>query len=191
MQSQLQQAAVEQPADRARYKEFFRQLRSTERASASEAYAFALASLPSLPWMTRWKAMLELADLCKRDNNVKEARHWHEAAVVLRPAEAQVWLDYAKMEEEVGEAARCGAILHAGLRHCGNNEVLLTRAVKHEERVGNLQEARRLLARLRSVGLTGERAWRTVLEGALMEARAGNQGTARNAFKFLMKHVPW
>jgi tetratricopeptide (TPR) repeat protein len=49
--------------------------------------------------------------------------------------------------------------------------------------------ARSLLARLRGVPV--ERAWRPILEGALLEARAGNDQVARKVFKYLIKHVPW
>lgn len=33
--------------------------------------------------------------------------------------------------------------------------------------------------------------WRTVLEGALLEARSGNTDVARKVLKYLMTHVPW
>jgi la-related protein 1 len=33
--------------------------------------------------------------------------------------------------------------------------------------------------------------WRTVLEGALLEARSGQISAARSVFKYLMEHVPW
>eukprot|EP00797_Seminavis_robusta_P014299 Sro216_g089500.1 n/a (621) ;mRNA; r:68452-70314 len=55
--------------------------------------------------------------------------------------------------------------------------------------MGNLGRARELLARLKHVGI--EKVWRTVLEGALLEARAGNAVMARRVLKYLMHHVPW
>ena len=129
--------------------------------------------------------------MSKRENRIGEARLLYEAAVSLRPDEPQVWLDFSKMEEDVGESERCNAILQEGLRNCEGNEVLLTRAVKQAERQGRIQQARELLSRLQSVDMPPEKAWRTVLEGAQMEARAGNQKIARKVFKYLMKHVPW
>src|SRR5262249_38392437 len=33
--------------------------------------------------------------------------------------------------------------------------------------------------------------WRILLEGGLLEARAGNVQIAREVFKYLLKHVPW
>lgn len=35
------------------------------------------------------------------------------------------------------------------------------------------------------------KVWRTVLEGALLEARSGNTDVARKVLKYLMTHVPW
>lgn len=37
----------------------------------------------------------------------------------------------------------------------------------------------------------GRQVWRTVLEGALLEARSGNTDVARKVLKYLMTHVPW
>lgn len=62
---------------------------------------------------------------------------------------------------------------------------------QHEERQGNLKGARNLLSRLQAEGVSLERSWRTILEGALLEARAGNVRVARRVFKFLMENVPW
>jgi la-related protein 1 len=44
-----------------------------------------------------------------------------------------------------------------------------------------VQGARELLGRLRHVGI--DKVWRTVLEGALLEARTGNSDVARKIFK--------
>ena len=55
--------------------------------------------------------------------------------------------------------------------------------------MGNLSMVRSLLSRLRHVGI--HKVWKTVLEGALIESRAGNVETARRVLKYLMFHVPW
>ena len=107
----------------------------------------------------------------------------------LQPFAAQGWLEFAKMEEECGQLKGAQAILRRGLGFCRYNESLLTKAIKHEERLGNPDGARALLARLRSQGI--DKTWRTVLEGALLEARAGNARVARRVFKYLMRNVPW
>jgi len=98
-------------------------------------------------------------------------------------------LEYSKMEEECGRLHHCQQILHEGLNYCNYSESLLTKAIKHEERMGNLGGARALLGRLRTQ--TVDKQWRTILEGALLEARHGNVVIARKVFKYLMQHVPW
>ena len=52
-----------------------------------------------------------------------------------------------------------------------------------------LTGARALLARLKHTSI--DKVWRTVLEGALLEARGGEVSTARRVLKYLMAHVPW
>lgn len=71
--------------------------------------------------------------------------------------------------------------------------------------MGNLAAARSLLSRLRTQSI--DKAWRTIMEGGLLEARAGNITVARkiseflflfffflmsfHIFKYLIKNVPW
>ena len=95
----------------------------------------------------------------------------------------------AKMEEEAGNLDACRSILLIGLSYCQLNESLMVKCLKHHERMGQLSSARSLLARLRSVNI--DKTWRTVMEGALLEARQGNDEVAREVFKHLIKYVPW
>ena len=55
--------------------------------------------------------------------------------------------------------------------------------------MGELQAARALLGQLRTVPV--DKSWRTLLEGALLEARAGQTETARRTFKYLLQQAPW
>lgn len=182
---------VESPATRIAFKEFYRAFRGEERLSFQKAEEFALGSLDgeSLPESVHWRVYLELADLAKRSNRYAEARCLYQKVCQLQPYASQGWLEYSKLEEECGRMNRVMNILHQGLNYCEYSENLLTRAVKHQEKMGNLAKARGLLARLKHVGI--EKVWRTVLEGALLEARAGNIATARRVLKYLMHHVPW
>jgi len=120
---------------------------------------------------------------------VGEARQWYANVLQLQPTASQGWLEYAKLEEECGKLIRCRELLMQGLFNCPGNESLLVKALKHEERMGNLKGARGLLARLKDEPL--EKTWRILLEGGLLEARSGNVQVAREVFKFLLKHVPW
>jgi tetratricopeptide (TPR) repeat protein len=182
---------VESPATRVAFKEFYRTFRGEERLSFQKAEAFALKVLQdeSLPEAVHWRVYLELADLAKRSNRYVEARCLYQKVCELQPYASQGWLEYSKLEEECGHMNRVMNILHQGLHYCELSENLLTRAVKHHEKMGNLDSARGLLAKLKHVGI--EKVWRTVLEGALLEARAGNVSTARRVLKYLMHHVPW
>lgn len=181
----------EDPVARAAFKDFYRQFREKERRSFQEGEAFAKKTLAenSLPENVRWRVHLELADLAKRSNRIAEARKLYKRVCELQPYASQGWLEYSKLEEECGHLNRCAKILKNGLEYCEYSESLLTRAIKHAEKMGNLDMARQLLARLKHVGI--EKVWRSVLEGALLEARAGNTLMARRVLKYLMHHVPW
>lgn len=181
----------ESPATRLAFKNFYKAFRNEERESFQKGEGFAFKSLEdgSLPESIHYKVYLELADLAKRSNRYVEARRRYQKVCQLQPYASQGWLEYSKLEEECGFMNRVTNILHAGLEYCTYSESLLTRAVKHQERMGNLGSAREILARLKHVGI--DKVWRTVLEGALLEARAGNSDMARRVLKYLMHHVPW
>jgi tetratricopeptide (TPR) repeat protein len=181
----------ESPATRLAFKNFYKAFRSEERHSFQKAEELALRSLDdgSLPESIHYKVYLELADLAKRSNRYVEARRLYQKVCQLQPYASQGWLEYSKLEEECGFMNRVTNILHAGLEYCTYSESLLTRAVKHQEKMGNLESARENLARLKHVGI--DKVWRTVLEGALLESRAGNSDMARRVLKYLMHHVPW
>jgi tetratricopeptide (TPR) repeat protein len=182
---------VESPSTRVAFKDFYRTFRSEERFSFQKAEECALQALDdgSLPESVHWRVYLELADLAKRSNRYVEARRLYQKVCQLQPYASQGWLEYSKLEEECGHVNRVTNILLAGLEYCELSENLLSRAVKHQEKMGNLDRARELLARLKHVGI--DKVWRTVLEGALLETRTGNYSMARRVLKYLMHHVPW
>jgi len=182
---------TESPATRSAFKDFYRKLRAEERNSFQGAEKFAMYSLKdgSLPESIHWRVYLELADLAKRSNRFEDARKLYQQVYKLQPYASQGWLEFSKLEEECGNMSACAKILAAGLKYCEYSENLLTRAIKHEEKSGNLSRAREFLSRLKHVGI--DKVWRTVLEGAMLEARAGNDVMARRVLKYLMHHVPW
>jgi len=180
---------VETPQNKAMFKAFHRQFKQTEKEGLDRALAFARESMLSLPAEIHYRVYLEMADLAKREHEYQLAARHYDHVHQLEPRAAQGWLDHAKLEEEGGDLDRCGRLLTTGLTYCRFNEALLIKTLKHYENTGELTRARALLARLRSVPV--ERAWRPILEGALLEARAGNDQIARKVFKYLIKHVPW
>lgn len=188
---------VESPAIRNLLKEFYRKFRAKEKESLEVAADFAKSCLSQseFPKSVHWRIILEMADLKKRSNLFDEARELYSDVCRLQPYTNQGWLERSKLEEESGRLSACSSILHEGLKYCPINESLRTRAIKHEERMayehgdGNLSRARYLLAPLKHFSI--EKVWKTVLEGALMEARAGNEIEARQILKYLMKWVSW
>jgi la-related protein 1 len=181
----------ETSATRSAFKDFYKKFRAAERSSSQEAeeYAMKVLSDGSLPESIHWKVYLELADLSKRGNKFLSAKNLYQQVCRLQPYASQGWLEYSKLEEECGNMNICSKILRTGLDYCEHSENLLTRAIKHEEKMGNLVRGRELLSRLKHTGI--EKVWRAVLEGALLESRAGNDVIARRVLKYLMHHVPW
>lgn len=141
----------------------------------------------------RWMLLLQLADMAKKENEFETARGLFHSAVKAQPTSCQGWLDYAKMEEECGDLQHCQSLLLRGVKACQpfpNNEVLLVRAIKLEERLNNIPAAHKLLStHLSNTPL--EKSWRVLLEGAMLDARVGHWDVARKVFDFLLKHVPW
>ena len=148
-----------------------------------------MSALPNLPESSRHKAYLELADYAKRLKDISSARGIYSQVTHECPKTAQGWLEYSKMEEEEGRSERAFEILIEGLSHCSLSEGLLIKAIKHKEKWGKIDEARVLLSRLKKEDKS--KVWRTILEGALLESRAGRMQVARRVFKYLMAHVPW
>jgi tetratricopeptide (TPR) repeat protein/type II secretory pathway pseudopilin PulG len=179
------------PKTRAVYKAFSNRLRSKETLGKGMGYAQELADrcMVELPQAVHWRVYLELADLAKREKNFRQARRLYRHATELQRTAAQTWLEYAKMEEERGHFERCQRILTAGLQYCPHHEALMLKAIKHLERMGELPKARALLGKLSRVPIS--QSWRTLLEGALLEARASQTATARRIFKYLLQQAPW
>jgi hypothetical protein len=60
------------------------------------------------------------------------------------------------------------------------------KAIKIEEKGGNLLRIRQLLGLLNEVPF--EKVWRLILEGALFEGRNGNKEGTRTVFKYLISN---
>lgn len=170
-------------------KDFIRDLKSKEHQSFEEAEQLAVQYEKLLPEATHWKIYLEMADVAKRDNRLSRSRKYFKRVIQLQPTCAQAWLEYAKMEEEAGKLEKTLKLLASGLDFSPHNDGLLVKAIKLQERMGNLEEARAYLGRLKNVSI--EKSWKVILEGALLEARAGNLLTSRRIFKYLIDSMPW
>ena len=88
------------------------------------------------------------------------------------------------MEEECGNQEKSWNILVEGLKFSSLNENLFIKAIKVEEKLGNIKAVRSLVSELQDVPI--EKSWRMLLEGALFEGRIGNKEGARKQFRTLM-----
>jgi la-related protein 1 len=107
----------------------------------------------------------------------------------LQPASYQSWLEWSKLEEECGDIEESIYVLEKGLETCSFSEALLTKAIKQQERLNRVKEAREMLSILKREPT--EKNWKSMLEGALFEARTGRAAFARKCLKYLMHHVSW
>ena len=188
---------VETPTIRALFKDFYRQYRIEEKISSDAAAKFLNACLESIdfPSSIHWRLYLELADISKRANDFNNARELFQKVNNMQPYASQGWIESSKLEEECGHVDKCSSILKRGLHFCPTNEHLLIRAIKHEERLaheqkdGDLCNVRALLAPLKNEEI--EKVWKVILEGALIEARAGHIDEARRTLNYLMNYISW
>eukprot|EP01080_Neovahlkampfia_damariscottae_P001621 gene1621-12746_t len=140
------------------------------------------------PKVIHWKICLDIAEKYKKSNNVEQATIWYSHVNQMKPYHPQAWIDHAKIHEDAGNLEECQKLLTIGLSYCPYNENLLIRGIKFYEQRGNLMAARSFLSRLRQIPL--EKSWKIMLEGALLEARAGNISISRKIFQYLMENVP-
>jgi two-component SAPR family response regulator len=59
-------------------------------------------SWQSLSSLSRHQLYVSFADFCKKSNYVEEAVYFYKNALMLHPYSSQTWIEYAKMQEEIG-----------------------------------------------------------------------------------------
>eukprot|EP01034_Spumella_vulgaris_P027264 gene27264-33958_t len=184
------QELVESPRGKAAYKEFYRNFRTKEKESVQAARSYAAEALKVVGDSVKWRVYLEMADLCRRYHLTQEARQCFALVCQSQPRAASGFLEWSKLEEDCGRMRDALNVLFLGLKVSPAHELLLARAIKLQERLHNYSEVRHTLG----VSLGNEtldRAWKSVLEGALFEARVGNMSVAKQLLQFLMIQVPW
>ena len=94
------------------------------------------------------------------------------------------------MEEECGNQEICLDILQKGLKFNKFNENLFVKAIKTEERLGNIEGVRLMIKAIQADKAANiDKVWRLLLEGALFEGRCGNHKEAREQFGSLLKRA--
>lgn len=170
-------------------KEFHLQLKATERKKGTAAaLVFGERELEKTPRSLQWRIYLDLAEFAKKEKHFLHARFYLTMATSLQPFDSDAWLERAKLEEEQGKWRNCELLLRRGLDYCPHSEGLMLKWIRYVERKGKISSARAALSRLRNLSL--DECWKAILEGAMMEARAGNTRYARLIFKFLMRRLP-
>lgn len=132
-----------------------------------------------------WKILLDLADFAKRESEFTEAATLFKIVTHIQPYAYQGWLEHAKMEEELGNIERCRTLLKRGLKFNPLNDNLFLKSLKIEEKEGNYQEVKKLIASLKNERI--EDTYKLLLEGSLFEGRCGNIKAAQKALRFLCK----
>lgn len=138
--------------------------------------------------------MIEIACQAKKENIISEARYLFEKAISINPFYIQSYIEYSKMEEEIGKFEHCKVnffinikfinkkkILFLGLLKKPYSSHLLIKALRIEEKYGNLRYARSLLSRLKNLPI--RKTWKVILEGASLETRNGRISVARKIYK--------
>jgi len=169
----LKQDLNETPNSKYKYKQISREMKDHEKSGFSTVIKETFSRIMSIPRKVHWRVVLDLADYSKRESRFKEAKMLFKLVSYLQPFAYQGWLEYAKMEEECGNQEKSWKILIEGLKFSNLNENLFIKAIKVEEKLGNFEEVRKLIAELAEVPI--EKSWRMLLEGALFEGRIGNQ----------------
>ncbi|KNC54200.1 uncharacterized protein AMSG_09989 [Thecamonas trahens ATCC 50062] len=162
---------------------------ATQQGSFADALALANRAKAELTPSMHWRINLHLAGTAQKLNMVDDARELYASVHTAAPGDPQGWLAAAKMEQSLGEHDTALDLLNAGLSASPLDEALFVAALRHHEKHGSLDDARALLAMLRKQPIAD--CWKMVLEGALLEVRAGNLDAVRPLLAHLMDAVPW
>lgn len=146
------------PNTKLKYRNFLRDLKELEHDSFISQLKFSLKQLPILPHKIHWRVLLDLADLAKRECQIKYACRLFRCATQMQPYAYQGWLEWAKLYEESGEIDKCKDLLKEGLGYCRDNENLIVKSIK-------VYEKEKEYAKVRQLFMTNDQ-WRVQLEGA-------------------------
>ncbi|KAJ6243498.1 tpr-containing protein [Anaeramoeba flamelloides] len=184
----------ETPTSRDQFKNFLTDLKEILSTDLNKGLEFFENKLNTLPKKLHSKVFLEFADYAKKENMIHKARNFFRNALQLNPCSFRTWLEFAKMEEEIGELERTKQILLCGNQFCQGNDNLLIKTVKHLEKMNLIDQARELLSNQskKNTKVIEEttNSWRISLEYALFEARNGNLNKSRQIIDDLIQKFP-
>lgn len=182
--------AVESPSSKAKYKQFTLTLAAKEEKSLKDALEYVRDEMATAPACNKWRMYLDVAEMYRRHNCQVEAKYIYGLVCEEYPHVHQSWIELSKQMEEMGEIESSLRILRKGNRKMEPfNEVLLLKGIKQHEKLDYIPGARELLWALHAEPM--DKIWRCVLEGALVEERAGNVHLSRKLFAVLIMKVSW
>ncbi|KAH3742652.1 pre-mRNA splicing factor [Pelomyxa schiedti] len=174
-------------------KGFYAEYKRVEATRGHEqASNYANCTLSELSGRTQCLAYVDFADCLKREGKFQQAATFFFTALNKYPTDSRIWLEFAKMQEEIGNLSFARTLLYSGLEWCGASENLLIKAIKLETKLDNLNHGRSLISKISSTIEQDSisKWWRTILEGAMLEAKAGFHNIAVMVFNYLMEHNP-
>lgn len=158
---------------------------------ACKEHVFQLASVISKKYYP--KICLEMVEFAKRTNKKNEAQLFLKAAILLDPQEPKAWLEYSKMEEELGHFEKCEQVLKQGISYCGPKESLILRMIRILCSRNQIEKARSFLGfaiQALQKESKDNKEWKIILEGAMLEWKAGNKELAISIIEYLQNILP-
>lgn len=119
---------------------------------------------------------IDEAIVAKRDCRFAEARAIFVQLVFLFPTNLQVWMEFARLEMECGEYASARNVLAAATTQVPDNEGLLQKSLKVEERLGDVDALLNTLRELRN--LDTQKSVKTMMDGVKSLVRMGYEKIA-------------
>jgi hypothetical protein len=113
-------------------------MKESEKKGFSDTSKLVFKKIIDIPKKIHWRVLLDLADFAKRESKFAEAKILFKLIAHIQPFAYQGWLEYAKMEEECGNADSSRKILQIGLKFSSTNENLFVKAIKIEEKSKNI-----------------------------------------------------
>ena len=133
------------------------------------------------------KDRIERAIHAKRSCHLRQARTLFLSLVVDAPLEIQVWCEFIRMEMESGDYMNARTVLKSALQVLPDDEILLQKSLRIEERLGDVHALLRVVGELCRIG--SPKSAKTMMEGVMSLARLGYEKTAMEYY-LLITHNP-
>lgn len=193
MTSVPKEATVLSALDKTSLDSFIQQMKTTLDSQGYDACKyFVLENVIDVPKCIHAKICMEMSDIAKRENRPFQAKLFIQTATILDASDVKAWIEYAKMEEENGSFEHSERILRTGIKYCGAQEGLVLRLLRILSSQHREHSARSLLGGIlkSSDALTIHNDWKLILEGALVEWKAGKKHLALRILDYVQKSLP-